>query len=143
VYQSTIPRRPFNVFSHTDFTGTANCSSGGCTNVNSANYPGPNQTHPFRAWLLLVIHRIWERASRLQSSDLTTLDLLGKAYMRAESYKDAADLFARLMTINPDAAEAHVMMGMTYTRCHAMENHAPSMKPLAKPTRTIPAFIPG
>ncbi len=53
-----------------------------------------------------------ERANRLQPTDLATLDLLGKAYMRSGNYKAVPDVFARIMAVNPNSAAAHVMMGM-------------------------------
>ncbi|MBV9085396.1 MAG: tetratricopeptide repeat protein, partial [Acidobacteriaceae bacterium] len=42
-----------------------------------------------------------ERASKLSSSDLPTLDMLGKAYLRAKNYDKVADVFARVMAVNP------------------------------------------
>lgn len=36
--------------------------------------------------------------------------------MRAENCKGATDVFARLMAISPDSAEAHVMMGMAHRK---------------------------
>jgi tetratricopeptide (TPR) repeat protein len=53
-----------------------------------------------------------DAAHKLEPRDLETLDMLGKAYLRAKNYPAVTGVFSQIMAINPDAAEAHVMMAM-------------------------------
>lgn len=53
-----------------------------------------------------------ERASRLQPTDLPTLDILGKAYWRARNYSGVTGVFRRIMAVSPGSPEAHFMMGL-------------------------------
>ena len=57
-----------------------------------------------------------ERASRANPTDLQTLNMLGNSYLRSKNYQGAADVFARIMAIDPNSPEAHVMMGMAYDK---------------------------
>ena len=42
--------------------------------------------------------------------------MLGQAYLRAANYKAVTDVFGRIMAIDPNSAEAHVMMGTAYDK---------------------------
>ncbi len=53
-----------------------------------------------------------EAAHKLEPTDLQTLDVLGKAYLRTKNYSAVTGVFSEIMAINPDSAAAHVMMAM-------------------------------
>ncbi|MFY9978492.1 MAG: tetratricopeptide repeat protein, partial [Candidatus Sulfotelmatobacter sp.] len=55
-----------------------------------------------------------ERANQADPSDLETLDILGKAYLRMKDYKALTGVFGRMMKIAPNSAAAHVMMATAY-----------------------------
>jgi tetratricopeptide (TPR) repeat protein len=57
-----------------------------------------------------------ERASQFQPRDLPTLDMLGKAYLKARDYDRVVDVFTRIMAIDPDSPAAHMTLGMTYDK---------------------------
>jgi protein O-GlcNAc transferase len=42
--------------------------------------------------------------------------MLGRAYLKTKNYDRAADVFARVMAVNPNSAEAHMFMGMAYDK---------------------------
>jgi Flp pilus assembly protein TadD len=56
------------------------------------------------------------KAHELEPSDIQTLDMLGKAYMRTENYSAVTEVFKEMMATHPDSPEAHVMMGMAYDK---------------------------
>src|ERR1700723_2127652 len=49
-----------------------------------------------------------ERANHVEPSDMETLDMLGKAYLRIKDYKALTSVFARIMQINPNSASAPI-----------------------------------
>lgn len=57
-----------------------------------------------------------ERASRARPKDLPTLYMTGKAQLRAADYSGVARTFARIMAVNPNSPEAHVLMGIAYDK---------------------------
>jgi Flp pilus assembly protein TadD len=63
-----------------------------------------------------------EAAHRAQPSDLETLDMLGKAYLRTKNYSGIRDVFRQIMAINPDSAAAHAMMAMAYDKLYREED---------------------
>ena len=62
--------------------------------------------------------RYLEEAHKLQPADLETLDILGKAYLRAKNYAGVTSVFKQIMAIQPDSAAAHAMMGMAYDKLY-------------------------
>jgi Flp pilus assembly protein TadD len=63
-----------------------------------------------------------EAAHRAQPSDLNTLDMLGKAYLRSGNYAGIRDVFGQIMAINPNSAAAHAMMAMAYDKLYQEED---------------------
>jgi len=66
--------------------------------------------------------RYLEKAHELEPSDIQTLDMLGKAYMRTGSYPAVTKVFKEMMAAHPESAEAHVMMGMAYDKLFREED---------------------
>lgn len=58
--------------------------------------------------------RYLESANQADPSDVETLDILGKAYLRMKDYKALPSVFERIMKINPNSAAAHLMMATAY-----------------------------
>lgn len=54
------------------------------------------------------------RASQLRPNDLSTLDILGRAYWRMKDYSGVVKVFDRIMAVNPNSPEAHFMLGLAY-----------------------------
>ena len=79
-----------------------------------------------------------EQASRLQPSDMTTLDMLGKAYLKSRNYQGAVDVFTRVMAVNPNSAEAHMLMGMAYDK---LQREAEAEREYQAAAKASPAFM--
>ena len=66
--------------------------------------------------------RYLQAAHRLQPSDIETLDMLGKAYLRVKNYAGVTDVFRQIMVLNPDSAAAHTMMAMADDKMYREED---------------------
>ncbi len=63
-----------------------------------------------------------EAAHKLEPTDLQTLDMLGKAYLRTKNYSAVTGVFSQIMAIHPDSAEAHVMMAMADDKLYRQDD---------------------
>jgi Flp pilus assembly protein TadD len=59
-----------------------------------------------------------EAAHRAQPTDLQTLDMLGKTYLRTKNYAGVRDVFRQIMALDPESAAAHTMMAMAYDKLY-------------------------
>lgn len=57
-----------------------------------------------------------ERANQADPSDLETLDILGKAYLRWQDYQALTGVFGRIMKLNPHSATAHSRLYLVWPR---------------------------
>ena len=79
-----------------------------------------------------------ERANQADPSDLETLDILGKAYLRLKNYKALTGIFGRIMKLNPNSATAHIMMGTAYDQ---MSNRPDAIKEYQAAEQADPNFM--
>ncbi len=56
--------------------------------------------------------RFLAQASALEPTDLPTLNMLGKAYLRTKNYSGVTDVFGRIMSLDPNSPDAHFMLGI-------------------------------
>ena len=79
-----------------------------------------------------------ERANQAHPSDVETLDMLGKAYLRMKDYKALTNVFARIMQVNPNSASAHIMMATAYDE---MSQRAEAIKEYQAAEKADPNFM--
>jgi Flp pilus assembly protein TadD len=83
------------------------------------------------------------KAHALEPSDVQTLDMLGKAYMRTGNYTAVTEVFREMMATHPESAEAHVMMGMAYDKLFQEEDAIREYKAAASVDPKYPGIHTG
>lgn len=84
-----------------------------------------------------------ERASHAQPKNLNTLYMAAQADLRIGNYTGLTKIFARIMAVNPNSPEAHILMGIAYDKRDMYEKALPEYLAAEKAAPNFPGVHSG